>query len=118
MASSGTSPTDSGMEFGVTPEYIQAAANSTNATAENIAEQLSDLKSYVVWLESQWKGIAAQTFSALMTDYDIYSQMLNQALVDIASGLQGNYVNYSQSEEQNISNLKTVNGSIPGGNFT
>jgi hypothetical protein len=43
--------------------------------------------------------------------------MLHQALTGIASGLQGNYVNYSQSEERNISNLQAVSGAIPGGNF-
>jgi WXG100 family type VII secretion target len=117
MASSGAGLTGSGGGYGVTPEYIQAAAASANATADNIMEQLDALKSYVVSLEDAWKGIAADTFAALMTDYGIYSQMLYQALVDIASGLQGNFVNYSESEQQNISNLKVVGSSVPGSNF-
>jgi WXG100 family type VII secretion target len=110
--------TAGGNQFAVTPQYVQAAAQSANTTAENISTQLSALKSYVVSLEGQWKGIAASTFSSLMADYDIYAQMLNQALTGIGSGLQGNYVNYTQSEEQNISNLQAVNGVIPGGNFS
>jgi len=109
--------TPGGNQFAVTPEYVQAAARSANATAENIAEQLAALKNYVVSLEDQWKGIAAGTFSALMADYDVYGRMLNDALTGIGSGLQGNYVNYTESEEQNISNLQSVGGSIPGGNF-
>lgn len=109
--------TPSGSGFTVTPEYVQAAAHSANATAANIAEQLAALKSYVVALEDQWKGIAAGTFSALMADYNIYSQMLNQALTGIGSGLQGTYVNYTESEQQNINNLQQVGGTIPGGNF-
>ncbi|HEV3380976.1 MAG TPA: WXG100 family type VII secretion target [Trebonia sp.] len=118
MATSDTSAVPAGREFSVTPEYVQTAASSVNTTAENIAEQLSALKSYVVSLEGQWQGIAASTFTALMADYDIYSQMLNQALTGIASGLQGTYVNYSESEQQNVTNLQAVGGAIPGGNFT
>lgn len=110
--------TPGGNQFAVTPQYVQQAAQSANSTAENISMQLTALKNYVVSLEGQWKGIAANTFSSLMADYDVYAQMLNQALTGIGSGLQGNYVNYSQSEEQNISGLQTVNGAIPGGNFS
>jgi WXG100 family type VII secretion target len=110
--------TPSGADFAVTPEDVQAASQSATATANNLAEQLAALKSYVVSLEGQWQGIAANTFSSLMADYDTYSQMLNQALTGIASGLQGTYVNYSESEAQNISNLQAVGGSIPGANFS
>jgi WXG100 family type VII secretion target len=109
--------TPGGNQFQVTPDYIAAAAKSADMTADSITQQLNSLKSYVAALEEQWKGIAAGAFTSLMADYDIYAQMLNQALTDIASGLRGNYVNYTQSEEQNIANLQAVNGSIPGGNF-
>lgn len=109
--------TPGGNQFTVTPEQVQAAAQSANATAENIEQQLTALKNYVVSLEGQWKGMAAGAFTSLMADYDIYAQMLHQALTGIGSGLQGNYVNYSQSEEQNITNLQSVGGTIPGGNF-
>jgi WXG100 family type VII secretion target len=109
--------TPGGNQFAVTPQQVQAAAQSANATADNIDQQLTTLKNYVVSLEEQWKGMAAGAFTSLMADYDIYAQMLHQALTGIASGLQGNYVNYSQSEERNISNLQAVSGAIPGGNF-
>jgi WXG100 family type VII secretion target len=106
-----------GADFTVTPTDVIAAANSARNTAANITEQLGALKSYVVSLEAEWKGIAAGTFSALMADYDIYAQMLNQALTGISDGLNGNYVNYSESEQQNINNLQAVNGVLPGANF-
>ena len=61
--------------------------------------------------------MAAATFQSLMADYDTFAQMLNNALTDIASGLRGNYVNYTSAEQQNIGNLKQVNGAIPGANF-
>jgi WXG100 family type VII secretion target len=117
MTTPNTGTAAGGTDFTVTPADILAASNSASRTAENIAEQLGGLKSYVSALEAQWQGIAASQFVMLMDDYDIYSQMLNQALTGIASGLQGNYVNYSESEQQNIRNLQDVNGAIPGANF-
>jgi WXG100 family type VII secretion target len=103
-----------GTPFKVTPEYVLGAATSCDSTAGQIQTQLATLKTYVVNLEALWGGIAADKFSALMTDYDIYAQMLHNALVDIASGLRGNYVNYKDTEQQNIDNLVAVNGDIPG----
>lgn len=110
--------TPSGSAYQVTPADIAAAATSCTNTASQIDEQLSTLKSYVVNLESEWKGIAANTFTSLMTDYDTYAIMLHNALTDIASGLQGNYVNYTDAEQTNLNNLQTVNGSLPGANFS
>ena len=35
-------------------------------------------------------------------------------LVDIGSGLRGNFANYTDSENQNIANLVPIQGDIPG----
>jgi WXG100 family type VII secretion target len=112
MTASGAGP-----QYSVTPEDIAGAAKSAHDKAGLLTDQLNNLQQWVMSLEDQWQGIAASTFSALMADYSIYSQMLTQALTDIGDGLQGNFVNYTQSEQQNISNLKSVNGTIPGANF-
>jgi len=103
--------------FGVTPDEIATAASSCDSTSANLSEQLSTLKQYVGNLEADWKGIASTTFSSLMADYQIYSTMLHDALTDIASGLRGNYVNYTDSEQTNINNLQEVGGQLPGANF-
>ncbi len=107
----------SGIDYKVTPADVVAAATSCDNTAAELQTQLAELKSYVVSLEEEWRGIAAQTFTALMADYDVYSNMLQNALTDIGSGLRGNYVNYDDTENQNIRNLQQVNGQIPGANF-
>ncbi len=104
-----------GDRFKVTPEDVTTAASNCDTTAANLDAQLASLKNYVVALEGTWQGIAATTFSSLMTDYDTYSRMMHDALTDIASGLRGNYVNYTDAETANINSLQTVNGSIPGG---
>jgi WXG100 family type VII secretion target len=102
------------VQFGVDPEQVAAVAQQCQNTADEISSQLSALKNYVMDLEAQWHGIAAQTFQALMTDWDIYASMLNQSLVGIGQGLQGNWHNYRGSEDANIASLQKVNGSLPG----
>jgi WXG100 family type VII secretion target len=105
------------MAFTVTPEYIQNAATSCDNTATEIQNQLGTLRNYVVNLEGVYQGVAATTFQALMTDYDTFARMLHNALVDIGSGLRGNFVNYTDSEQQNIANLVPIQGNIPGANL-
>ncbi|GAA5193293.1 hypothetical protein GCM10023322_54980 [Rugosimonospora acidiphila] len=105
------------MAFTVTPEYIANAATSCDNTASEIQSQLATLRSYVMNLEAVYQGVAATTFQALMTDYDTFARMLNEALTDIGSGLRGNYVNYTDSENQNIANLVPIQGNIPGANL-
>jgi WXG100 family type VII secretion target len=102
------------MQFTVTPQYLADAASSCQNTASEIAAQLQALKAKVYAIEATYHGVAADTFQALMTDYDVFSNMLNQALVDIGSGLQGNQVNYTQTEQANINSLVSINGDIPG----
>ncbi|WP_405883131.1 WXG100 family type VII secretion target [Streptomyces sp. NBC_01136] len=104
-------------DFRVLPQDVQDAATSCDATANEVQAQLQELKSYVQGLEAEWNGIASQTFAALMTDYDIFSTMLENALRDIGSGLRGNYVNYTDAEDANIRGLTSVHGTIPGAHF-
>jgi WXG100 family type VII secretion target len=105
------------MAFTVTPEYVQTAATSCDNTANEIQAQLGTLRNYVVGLEGAYQGVAANTFQALMADYDNFAKMLHNALVDIGSGLRGNYVNYTESESQNVANLRPIQGDIPGANL-
>lgn len=102
-----------GVHYHVTPEYLAQAVADTNSTANEIADQLSDLQKYVQSVEAAWGGIAADQFNILMQDYNIYATMLHDALTDIADGLQGNYVNYVNSEEQNINNLRALGEELP-----
>lgn len=113
-----TQPNSPGSSFKVTPEEVNSAATNTENAANEITSELGALRQYVVNLEGSWQGIASNTFQTLMVDYDTFSKMLIQSLHDISSGLRGNYVNYSSSEESNIGNLKAVNGSIPGAGFS
>lgn len=118
MAPNDPSATVGGVTYRVTPEYLAQAATSTDSTAAEIDTVLAQIRSYVVGLEASWQGIAQQTFQTLMSEYDVYAKMLHDSLTDIASGLRGNYVNYTESEQANVANLKSLDGSIPAGHNT
>jgi WXG100 family type VII secretion target len=107
-----------GVTYHVTPEYLANAATSTDNTAAEIDIILAQIRAYVVNLEASWQGVAQQTFQTLMAEYDIYAKMLHESLVDIGAGLRGNYVNYTQSEQTNINNLKSLDSSLPAGGHT
>jgi WXG100 family type VII secretion target len=109
------SVTVGGVTYRVTPEYLAAAASNATTTAEEIAGELADLRSYVNSLEASWGGVAHNRFVGLMAEYDVLARMMHDALTGIASGLHGNYVNYKQNEEQNLANLAAIETMMPGG---
>lgn len=101
------------MAFQVTPEYLSQASAACTNTAQDVQDQLAALKSYVVNLENEWQGIAAGTFQNLMAEYDLCAASLNQALTGIASGLQGNWGNYTENEQTNLKNISAIQAGLP-----
>ena len=99
-------------DFRATPQDIANASASCNSTAQNVQEQLASLKTYVVNMENWWQGVAATTFGELMQEYDTYSTMLHNALVDIGSGLNGNFVNYHDSEQANVNSINLIQNEL------
>ncbi len=104
--------------FKATPEMISTAAGSCDSVAGELDSQLAGLKAYVVGMEAWWQGIAQNTFQELMQEYDTYSQMLHNALTDIASGLRGNYVNYSDTEQQNVTTITNIQSNLQSANLS
>lgn len=102
----------------VTPEYVSQAAASCKSTANEIQEQLASLQNYIVQMEGWWQGIASNTFQELMTEYSTYSAMLYNALTDIGSGLSGNYVNYTDTEQANVNTITSIQNSLSSTNFS
>jgi WXG100 family type VII secretion target len=101
----------------VTPEYISQAASSCKSTATEVQDQLATLQGYIQGMEGFWQGIAANTFQDLMAEYSTYSAMLYNALTDIGSGLDGNYVNYTETEQANMNTISSIQASLSGTNF-
>lgn len=106
--------TAGGVNYKVTPEYLQQAVTDTNSTANDVANELSQLQTFIVSLEDVWGGMAHDQFQTLMADFNLYGKMLHDALTDIASGLQGNYVNYVDSEMANLKSLSALGEEVPG----
>ncbi len=106
-----------GDKFRVIPADVLAAAGNCRTTADELKTELDTLRAYVESLGAQWIGIASDSFTALMADYQVFATMLENALNDIGSGLTGNEVNYTDAETANRNSLVNVHGEIPGGNF-
>lgn len=104
--------------FQVTPEYLTSAAAACQSTADQIQEELSSLQTYITNLEDWWQGIASTTFQELMVKYQTCSKMLHDALTDIGSGLSGNYVNYADNEQANITTLNSIDSSLSTANLS
>lgn len=102
-----------GVQYRVTPEYLTNASANTEKTANEIARQLAEIKNYVLSMESVWQGVAHNQFQTLMQEYDVYARMLHDALHGISQGLHGNYVNYKESESQNLTNLTQLGEDLP-----
>jgi WXG100 family type VII secretion target len=104
-----------GSGFKVTPQDVAAASTYIEGQAADIDGKIAALGSYVAGLATYWQGPAQQAFDTLMADYRTYALMLHNALTDIASGLRGNYVNYSETERSNLSNIVRVH--LPAAKF-
>lgn len=118
MAVNNPGTTVGGVTYRVTPEYLSNAATSTDSTASEIDAILGQLRAYVLNLEASWQGVAYNTFQTLMAEYDVYAKMLHDSLTEIASGLRGNYVNYTESEQTNVSNIRALDATLPAGGQT
>jgi WXG100 family type VII secretion target len=105
------------MTFQVTPEYLSGASTACTNTAGSIQDQLAALRTYVVNMEDEWHGIAAGTFQSLMSEWDLCAASLNNALTGIANGLQGNWGNYTQEEQANVSMINQIQSGLPPANL-
>lgn len=104
-----------GVQYRVTPEYLANASADAAKTANDISTALAEIKSYVISLEASWQGVAHNQFQTLMAKYDTYARMLHDSLTGISKGLQGNYVNYKESEARNLAALTALGEDIPSG---
>jgi WXG100 family type VII secretion target len=105
-------------DYKVTPADVAEAAGACDTTAADVSDALAALRGYVTGMEASWQGIAAGTFQDLMAEYNTYATMLHDALVDIGSGLRGNYVNYTESEQANMRSVQAIQEELAPANLT
>jgi len=87
----------------VTFGAVNEAAMDADSIASQIAQQLSDLKSYLAPLVASWSGEASSDFQALQAKWDASANDLNQVLRQISQSLRSagdNYLNTERSNKQ------------------
>ncbi|GAB7052333.1 hypothetical protein [Catenuloplanes indicus] len=75
---------------GITP-YLQGGGNAADAcrdAAADIAARLGTLRSHLAGLDADRLRMPPSRLADLLAGYDIYARMLDDALHDIAVGLQ------------------------------
>jgi early secretory antigenic target protein ESAT-6 len=87
----------------VTFGAINEAAMDTDSVATQIAQQLSDLKTYLAPLVASWSGNAAGEYQALQAKWDGSASDLNQVLRQMAQALRTAADNYQSTERKNSS---------------
>jgi WXG100 family type VII secretion target len=87
----------------VTFGAINEAAMDTDGVASQIAQQLSDLKSYLAPLVATWSGQASTEYQALQSKWDASADDLNQVLRQMSQALRTAGDNYANTERKNSS---------------
>lgn len=87
----------------VTFGAINEAAMDADSIATQIAQQLSDLNSYLAPLVASWSGDASSDFQALQAKWDSSAADLNQVLRQIAQALRVAAEEYRATESANSS---------------
>jgi len=103
--------------IGITFQMLQDGNKACLDAVHEIDGELASMRAYVSELAAEWLGASSMQYQNLMTDFDKYGQMLNDSLNGIADGLMGNYHNYTTTEAAIESQMKQVNGVIPGANL-
>jgi WXG100 family type VII secretion target len=85
----------------VTFAAVNEAAMDTDAIASQIAQQLSDLKSYLAPMVGTWSGEASSDFQALQAKWDAGADDLNQVLRMISQSLRSAGDSYISTERTN-----------------
>jgi WXG100 family type VII secretion target len=75
----------------------------TDGVASQIAQQLSDLKSYLAPLVATWSGQASTEYQALQSKWDASADDLNQVLRQMSQALRTAGDNYANTERKNSS---------------
>jgi len=87
----------------VTFGAINEAAMDTDSVASQIAQQMSDLKTYLAPLVASWSGDASSEYQALQSRWDASANDLNQVLRQMAQALRTAGDNYASTERKNSS---------------
>lgn len=87
----------------VTFGAVSEAAADTDGVANQIGQQLEDLKAYLAPLVASWQGQASGDYRALQAKWDTSANDLNTVLHQISTALRTAHSNYTSAESSNSS---------------
>lgn len=94
-------------------QTMLAVAAKVDGLREQIGGLLRALRADVDLAASGiWKGAASTTFAQVMTNWDSSAFKLENALAGISESIKTSGIQYDQSEQDNVAQLKTVGGSL------
>jgi 6 kDa early secretory antigenic target len=91
----------SGDQLKVSFGALDTAATDTETIANQIDQQLEDLKTYLAPLIASWSGDASTSYQALQSKWDTSAADLNQILRQITTTLRTSNENYGGTEKSN-----------------
>lgn len=80
---------------------IATAVSDTNTTAQQMNQQLDELKTYLGPLVSTWTGQAAADYQVLQNKWHTSAAHLTGILQQISTTLQNSHDNYQTAEQSN-----------------
>lgn len=86
------------MGYSVDPEKLMQIGQLLRTTAENIQETITQLKSQVDGLDSDWQGAARQQFDELFFQWHHTNQQNANSLIDYAQNVARAAQNYQDTE--------------------
>ncbi|MBY6410538.1 WXG100 family type VII secretion target [Rhodococcus sp. BP-252] len=94
-------------------DTMLAVAAKVDGLRDQIAGQLRALRGDVDLAASGiWKGAASTTFAQVMTNWDASAFKLENALAGISQAIKTSGVEYDQSEQDNVSSINSVAGTL------
>jgi WXG100 family type VII secretion target len=98
--------------FTVTAEQLDKFAAYCNTQVADIQQAVQQLQQYIQNLEGTYRGPAALMLQQDIIDLGNDSAKMKAAMADITRCLASNSQNYTQNEQQNVTNLASAKAAL------
>jgi WXG100 family type VII secretion target len=97
-----------GSHYGVSLDESRKAAQQVQQVKEELSAELNSLRSQLAPLEGQWSGAAQAAYMQLQERWNEDATKLFNALDEIGQALLGNVNTYSQTEDANAAQIRSI----------
>ena len=95
-----------------TTETMEGAARHVSDVNADIQGLLSSLQGRLTAVNGVWQGSAKVAFDSLMVRWDDSAKRLNESLLAISENIRANGVAYAAAQDDHVSSINTVGGSL------